>query len=92
MSERTNIMSACEYSIASLQNIKKGLLDMGSPNQQIAWAIGGIIISLVSNLMKICQEVVDEAAQSGNPNAREDLTKIKTQFNEFIDHMIGSNE
>ncbi len=89
MNQRHTIMGACEYSIASMQNIKKGLMDIGSKNAEVNWAIGGIVSSLTSNLLQICNDVFTTAAQSGEPNAKQDLSEIKERFNDFIDRMVS---
>jgi len=88
--DRRGIMSACEYSITSLQNIKKGLLDVGNPKQELVWAIGGIIVALSSNLLAITHEVIEQAPTQDNPNALNDLKEIKKRFNDFIDGMMGN--
>jgi len=82
-------MGACEYSIATLQNLKKDLQEVGAVNQDINWAIGGIVITLSSNLLQICNQVFQESIVLGNPNAKQDLTEIKDRFGEFIDRMIN---
>ena len=88
--DRRGIMSACEYSITSLQNIKKGLLDVGNHKQELVWAIGGIIVALASNLLAIAHEVIEQAPAQDNPSALTDLLEIKKRFNDFIDGMMGN--
>lgn len=88
MNQRRTILGACEYSIQSLVNMKKSMMDLGDKNQEISWAIGGIVSALSSNLLQICDSVFSEALQCGEPNAKQDLMEIKTQFNEFIENMI----
>lgn len=92
MNEKRTVMAACEYSIESLKYIKKMLLDIGSPKQKAAWAVGGIIATLTANLLRICQDVIDEAAHSEKPSAVDDIKKIQERFTQFIDKMIGDNE
>ena len=82
------IMGATEYCLQSLQNLKKGMQDLGSPNQKVAMAIGGLIVTMTSNLIKISQEVIEQAALAKEPNAKEDLKLIQSKFNEFLDKMI----
>lgn len=88
-SQKRTIMGGCDYSIAALQNLKKDLSDIGNPNHEINWAIGGIVISLVSQLIRISSQVFEEAAQSGEANAKQDLTEIQHRFNEFVSAMVN---
>ena len=89
MNERRSIMGACEYSINALQNIKKGLSDIGNSNMELTWAIGGIVIALMSQLMRICDEVLNTSIKLGEPDARIDLMEIRNRFNSFIDGMMN---
>ncbi len=87
--QNKTIIGATEYCLHSIQNLKKGMLDIGSPNQKIAMAIGGLIVTMTSSLIKISQEVIEEAAQAKEPNAKDDLKLIQSRFNEFLNTMIG---
>lgn len=87
--QRRTIIGACEYSIATLQNLKKDLQDISAVHQELNWAIGGIVSTLTSNLLQICNQVFQESCAEGNPNAKQDLTEIKNQFSEFIDKMVN---
>lgn len=89
MNDKRAVMSACEYAIASLQNIKKGMIDTSHPKHQIAWAIGSIIVTLSSNLLSISQEVIRDAGNSSEPNAIDDIKTIQAKFNEFVERMIA---
>jgi uncharacterized glyoxalase superfamily protein PhnB len=82
-------MGACDYSIASMQNLKQDLMQIDAINPELNWAIGGIVATLVSNLIQICDQVFQEAVATGEPNAKQDLTLIKEQFGEFIDRMVN---
>ncbi len=86
--QKRTIMGACEYSIATMQNLKKDLQDIGTKNQELNWAIGGIVATLSSNLLQICDQVFQESVADGNPNAKQDLTEIKERFTGFIDRMV----
>jgi len=88
MKQNRTIMGACDYSIAVLQNLKKTLMDYGNPNQEMTWAIGGIVVTLSSQLLKLCHEIFIDASKSGEPNAKEDIRAIQKSFNEFIDRMV----
>lgn len=87
--QRRTIIGACEYSIATMQNLKRDLQDVGAVNQEVNWAIGGIVATLTSNLLRICDQVFQESVAGGNPNAKQDLTEINVQFSNFIDRMIN---
>lgn len=89
MSQKRTIIGACEYTIASMQNLKKDLQNIDAPNPELNWAIGGIVATLVSNLIQICDQVFQEAVAAGEPNAKQDLTQISTQFQAFVDRMIN---
>ena len=86
---RRGIMQACDYSLESLKNIKKSLMDLGNNNQELVWAVGGIIVALTSNLLAISQEVFEKSPIQDNPSAFNDLQEIKKRFNEFLDNMIN---
>ena len=87
--QKRTIIGACEYSIATLQNLKKDLQDISAINPELNWAIGGIVSTLSSNLLQICNQVFQESAADGNPNAKQDLTEIKDRFGLFIDRMVN---
>ena len=87
--QRRTIMGACDYSIATLQGIKKTLGDISNTNKEINWAIGGIIITLTSQLLKLCNDRF-MSLDSEEANAKEDIQAIQTQFNEFIDWMLNN--
>lgn len=88
-SQKRTIIGACEYSIASMQNLKKDLQEIGAINPELNWAIGGIVATLVSNLIQICDQVFQEAAADGKPDAKQDLTEINTRFSDFIARMVN---
>jgi hypothetical protein len=86
-SQERTIMGACDYSLATLQGIKKTLGDISNPNKEINWAIGGVIITLTSHLLKLCgEQFMSEEREPAT--AKEDIKAIQTQFNEFIDRML----
>lgn len=87
--QKRTIIGACEYSIASMQNLKQDLQQIDAINPQLNWAIGGIVATLVSNLIQICDQVFQEAAADGEPNAKQDLTEINEKFTAFIDLMVN---
>lgn len=87
--ERT-ILGACDYSIASLQNIRKTLMDHGNSKKELNWAVGGLIITLTSHLLRVCHERIIESVEAGEPNAKEDIKFIQEKFNEFVNGMIDN--
>ncbi len=87
--QKRTIIGACEYSIATMQNLKKDLQDIGAANSELNWAIGGIVATLSSNLLQICNNVFQASIANGDPNAKQDLTEIKEQFSEFVDRMVN---
>lgn len=87
--QKRTIIGAIEYTLATMQNLKKDLQDIGAVNAELNWAIGGIVATLSSNLLQICNQVFQESAADGQPNAKQDLTEIKNRFGEFIDRMVN---
>mgnify|MGYP001589393815 CR=1 FL=1 len=90
-SQKRTIMGACDYSLSTLNQLKKDLSDIGAKHSETNWAIGGIVITLVSNLIRTCATVFEEAAQSGEPNAKQDITEIQARFNDFINSMLNQD-
>jgi hypothetical protein len=89
-SQERTIMGACDYSLATLQGIKKTLGDISHPNKEINWAIGGVIITLTSYLLKLCgEQFMSEEREPSS--AKEDIKAIQAQFNEFIDRMLNND-
>lgn len=88
-SQKHTIMGACDYSIATLQQLKRDLSDPDSKHGDLNWAIGGIVITLTSQLLHICGKVFEEAAQSGEPNAKQDIQEFQSRFNAFVDQMVN---
>jgi hypothetical protein len=88
-SQKRTIIGACEYAIATMQNLKKDLQDVGAAHAEVNWAIGGIVATLSSNLLQICDQVFQESVAGGNPNAKQDLIEIKERFSGFIDRMVN---
>lgn len=87
-SQRRTIMGACDYSIATLQQLRKDLMDIDLENKEVIWAIGGIVTALTSNLLQTCHDVMTESTESGESDIRTDLIEIQSRVNAFIDRMI----
>jgi hypothetical protein len=88
-SQKRTIMGALDYSIESLNNLKTNMRDLGNPNHELNWAIGGIMATLVSKLLMTAFEVVHESIETKNDNAVADLKRIQAEFNAFLDGMIN---
>lgn len=87
--QRRTIMGACDYALATLQQLRKDLMDVGAKDHDITWAIGGIVSTLTANILQTCHTVFTEAAQSGEADVKKDLTEIQFRLNEFIGRMIN---
>ena len=88
--QRRGIMAAGDYAITQLTGVKQGLISsLGTKKSEISWALGGIIFTLSAQLLKIAQEVIEQAPTKESPNARDDIEQIRTKFNEFIDRMVN---
>lgn len=89
-SQNRTIIGALDYSIASLQGIKSALMDISHPQKELNWAVGGIIVTLTSNLLRTCQDTFIETGQTGEANAQGDMKIIQAKFNEFMNRMIDN--
>ncbi len=87
--QRRTIIGACDYSIATMQNLKRDLTDISAVNPELNWAIGGIVSTLVSNLLQICNQVFQESIATGEPDARHDIEEIGLRLNQFIERMVS---
>lgn len=88
-SQKRTIMGACDYSIETLRNLKKDLSDTTTPNHELTWACGGLVVSLVSKLIQTCARVFDESCERQELNALNDLLEIQSRFNEFVASMVN---
>jgi len=88
-------MGALEGAMETLRIMKLNMVDTGAPNHVVKWAIGSTITTLVSNLLRICDEVIGDSIEASRNevevDANTDLRKIKAEFNDFIDKMLGNN-
>ncbi len=87
--QRRTIIGACDYTIAAIQNLKRDLQNIDATNPELNWAIGGIVATLSSNLLMICDQVFQESGADGKPDAKQDLTEIKERFAQFVDRMVN---
>lgn len=88
MTHERTIIGACDYSIATLKNMRQELMDYGNPKKEMNWAVGGIIITLTSHLLRICFETFNESMQSDGASAIKDVKAIRAKFDEFMDKMV----
>ena len=88
--QNRTIIGALDYSIASLQGIKSALMDIAHPQKELNWAVGGIIVTLTSNLLRTCQDTFIETGKTGEANAQSDMKIIQGKFNEFMSRMIDN--
>lgn len=89
--QNRTIMGALDFSLESLKNMKTAMMDVGHPNKELNWAVGGIITTLVSNLIRVTHETILDKSSVGEANANEDLKIIQAKFNEFMDRMINND-
>lgn len=71
------------------------MIDNTAPFHEAQWAVGSVITTLVSNLLRICNTVIGEAIEAAHNDfidmdATQDLRRIQAEFNEFIDRMLGN--
>jgi hypothetical protein len=83
-------MGGIDYTLATMHQLKKDLMRVDDPNIDVNWARGGIIVTLVSQLIIIADEVMQESIKSGEGNAREDLTEIRGSFDSFMEQMLAN--
>ena len=83
------IMGALDYSIATLQGIRTTLMDISHPKKELNWAVGGIIATLTSQLLRICNNTFVETGNNGEADAKQDIKSIQVKLNAVIDEMIG---
>lgn len=89
--QNRTIMGALDFSLESLKNMKTAMMDVGHPNKELNWAVGGIITTIVSNLIKIAHETILDSGNNEQANANSDLKIIQDKFNQFMDRMINND-
>lgn len=89
---KQGITKALEYLLFNLKTIQKELLNIDSQKKAYAWAIGGLLVTLTANLMKISENVINSSLEKNENDAKQDLVNIKEQFNHFIDKMISNQD
>lgn len=94
-SQARSVMGALEASIETLKIMRGKMIDNTAPFHEAQWAVGSVITTLVSNLLRICNTVIGEAIEAAHNDfidmdATQDLRRIQAEFNEFIDRMLGN--
>jgi hypothetical protein len=89
--QNRTIMGALNYSLASLQNMKSTMMDISHPHKELNWAVGGIITTLTSTLLRICHETFLDTGNTGEANAKHDVKVIQDKFNEFVNGMVNND-
>jgi len=82
-------MGGIDYTLATMHQLKKDLMRVDDPNIDVNWARGGIIVTLISRLIMIADDVMKDTLKSGEGDAIKDLTAIQAEFNDFMDRMLG---
>lgn len=90
--QKRTIIGACDYTIATMKNLKEDLCDISAENPELNWGIGGVVATLTSNLIQICDQVFQESVINRPPSAHQDMIKIKEQFGQFIDRMVNNEK
>ncbi len=92
MNQKRQILGALDYSLASLNNLKKSLTQYGEKQSDIQWAVGGLFAMLASFLLSTMHEIIYENPVSENNDAKTDILEIQKRFNNFIDDMIAQHD
>jgi len=88
--QRQSIIKASEHILQRTKEWRKCMMNIDNKHQKGAWALGGLLITLTSNLMIITENTFDESMQSGNPDINKDLDTIAHKFNELLTQMKES--
>ena len=86
---KRTIIGALDYSIITMQELKKDLQDIGAPNHDYTWATASVIVILLSNLIKISKQEFDREVNNALVDSNEMLREIQYEFNQFINGVIN---
>lgn len=89
MKERRTTMAALDWSLEYLKDIKRNMLHGDQKKQELAWAVGGIVVALESHLLMSCAEVLKDSVTRDGAKAKDDLIAIKSRMLEFFDKMLA---
>ena len=81
-------MGAVDYTIATMQQLKKDLMDLGATDHEITWAIGGVVSTMTATLLQTSNDVFVEALQAHDNDMRTEILEIQKRFNAFVDKMV----
>jgi hypothetical protein len=79
---------AIDYSIATLQQMKKDLMGANEKIKTELWAINSIVSSLTAHLLRECHIIITESARAGEADMRKNLIEIQKNCYDFIEQMI----
>lgn len=85
---KQGLVKALDYTLTNLKTIQHELFTVDAKKSELAWAVGGLIITITANTMKICEDVISTSTRSEDASAKKDLEDIRDQFNTFINAMI----
>jgi hypothetical protein len=87
--KHTSIMGNLENCLAELRGIRAALLNPKNAANQAYWAIGGLMVTIMSEVMNIIKRVImaDKETATGQ-DARSDILEIQSQINAFLDRML----
>lgn len=93
--QNRGIMNALDYSLEYLRQVRQSLMNLEGKSKETAWAVGGILTTLVSNLLYTFTEVTENSFQRCQEHeeaisAKDDLLEIRSKFNALIDKMLDS--
>jgi hypothetical protein len=90
--QKRQILSALDYSMGSLHNLKKSLTAYGEKQSDIQWAVGGLFATLAAFLLSTMHEVIYHSANAEDNDAKTDMLEIQRRLNNFIDDMVASHD
>ena len=68
------------------------MLNLGSSGNEAAWAVGGVLVTLVSHLIKSFEEVLEQSRAETCFDAERDIKEIQARFNRFISQMLQDDK
>lgn len=82
--QRQSIMRASEMIISRMREWRRVMTNPELKTQRAAWALGGLVTTVTGNVLHITEQVLEESKGS----AKDDLTEIKRQIDDFFNHML----
>lgn len=89
--KKTGIMGNLENTLATLRGIHSALLNPKNTENKAYWAVGGLVVCIVSQVTKIVTDVIlsHKKTSATDADAKADLAEIKAQINDFLDSMVN---